>query len=93
MAQQMGFPPNLKSGTGLEEGINLNDLMTPGCYAGYTNGAYVNIPSGITTFILEVRTLVANWDVCVQTLYATSGSAIYERMKWGANSWGEWYKL
>ena len=93
MAERMGLPSNLMSGEGLGSWTDLNDLTNPGCYAGYTNGSYVNVPSGVTTFVLEVRNITANWSVCVQRLYATSGSAIYVRMKWGAGSWGEWTKL
>lgn len=94
MAERMGIPSNLMSGEGLSiAGTDLNDLNEPGCYAGYSTGEYVNIPSGVTTFILVVRKVAANWSIVIQNLYSTSGSAIYERMKWGNNTWGQWYKL
>lgn len=76
----------------LDNGTDLNTLLTPNTYSGNnaSSGSYVNCPITTGTFTLEVLNPGPNGQVHQRlTLCDKTKSAVYERFYY-TSAWGEW---
>lgn len=77
----------------LENGTDLNDLLTPNVYSGNnaSSTSYGNCPITTGTFTLEVMSSGPSGQVYQRlTLCDKSKSTVYERFYY-TSAWGEWY--